>query len=138
MELPRFTPGHGQAKLTESVFQRQLVGQDGLATWLGWRSYHTRYSPGSDAGYPDLTLVHPVHGLLWLELKGGVRSSHPSVEQVAWLRALRDARQHAYLVHPADIEVVDLLLRGKVPYPTSAIEVAPHVQHLLEYEMRTR
>jgi hypothetical protein len=56
-----------------------------LAASLGWRTYHTRDSRGSEAGFPDLALLRvPV---LWLpELKterGRVRA-----EQQVWVDEL--------------------------------------------------
>lgn len=54
------------AHWTEKQFQQQVVS---LARILGWWVYHPYDSRRSTPGYPDLTLVHPRHGIIWRELK---------------------------------------------------------------------
>lgn len=53
------------AHWTESELQRFVRN---TARGLGWRCYHTRFSVGSDAGYPDLALCKPPRFIL-AELK---------------------------------------------------------------------
>ena len=68
---------------TEKQFQAQVVG---LAKQLGWMAYHTYDSRRSEPGYPDLTLVHPQHGLIFAELK--TEKGRVSPEQREWLEVL--------------------------------------------------
>lgn len=137
MHVPKFIPGAHQERLTEKQFQRQI---EDLAALLGWsRKYHNLYAVGSDPGYPDLTLLHPDLGVLWLEVKG-VRG-RPSAEQVGWLRDIRRAGFHGYVVFPRDIEIVDALLRGDIPplLPHRGItRVHPDVLPLIENEEKVR
>lgn len=57
------------------------------ATLAGWLVYHTRDSRGSEAGFPDLVLVHPGKGrLVFAELKGSQGRTSPG--QHRWLDAL--------------------------------------------------
>lgn len=103
-----------QDTLPESVFQPQVLS---MAANLGWtHRYHTHYAVGSDPGYPDLTLVHPSKGVVWLEIKGG-RNPKISERQVDWLEALQGAGQQAYLVYPADYDAVARLLHAGVADP---------------------
>jgi hypothetical protein len=60
----------------------------GLAKELGWMSYHTHDSRRSDAGWPDLALVHPIRGRFMIrELKDERRKV--TTEQADWLHALK-------------------------------------------------
>lgn len=89
------------------------------AAALGWRWYHTYNSIGSQAGWPDLILVHPGRkiALAW-ELKGHQRDGRilgPRRNQVEWLDWLRGARiVEARVVTPEDWQSNDVLrvLRG--------------------------
>jgi hypothetical protein len=71
----------------------------GLAKELGWLSYHTHDSRRSDAGWPDVALVHPKHGrFLVRELKTERGTVTP--EQRKWLEALADAGVDAGVWRP--------------------------------------
>ncbi len=83
--------------MTERDLQRQVTD---AAARLGWTCYHTRYSIGSDAGYPDLALDHPEHGALYLELKVGTNPVTPA--QRAWLQTLWEAGQHVAVIRETD------------------------------------
>lgn len=96
-----------QGQLTEKQFQAQVVQ---MAAFFGWRHYHNLYAIGSDRGYPDLTLVHPRHGVLWLELKGP--RGRPGPAQEEWIDTLRAAGQRAHIVYPTDFDMVAALLSG--------------------------
>lgn len=93
--------------ITEASFQKTVIG---MARVLKWTCFHPRYSIGSDAGYPDLTLIHPTHGALWLELK--TRRGRISEAQRDWIDRLTDAGQRAYIVYPDQFDVIEALLRG--------------------------
>lgn len=94
--------------ITEASFQKTVID---MARVLGWSCFHPRYSIGSDAGYPDLTMVHPTHGALWLELK--TRRGRISDAQRAWIDRLTAAGQRAYIVYPDQFDVIEALLRGE-------------------------
>ncbi|MDF2757514.1 MAG: hypothetical protein K0S99_145 [Thermomicrobiales bacterium] len=95
----------------ERDLQARVVG---MANALGWIHYATVYSIGADPGYPDLTLVHPEHGVIWLELK--TDRGRVSEAQREWIACLRDAGQRAWLVYPFDTEEggwLERVLRGE-------------------------
>lgn len=71
-----------------------------LASYLGWKYFHPHNSRHSVPGYPDLTLVHPEHGIIWRELKTdkGRVSSH----QVEWIAAINKAGGSAGVWNLAD------------------------------------
>ena len=132
--MPRFTAPAAQVNLTERQYQGQIAD---LAAALGWtRRYHTTYSIGSDRGYPDLTLIHPRYGPLWLEVKG--KNGRPSMEQVLWVQDIRRAGLHAYIVYPRDIELVEALLRGECGPPDRDGRPVVYLKPLLTNEERTR
>lgn len=61
-----------------------------LAKELGWMSYHTHDARRSDAGWPDVALVHPKGGRFMVrELK--TERGTVTKEQREWLHALADA-----------------------------------------------
>ncbi len=107
---PSITAPHYQGNLTERQFQRLVTD---MADALGWSWHHETYSLGSAPGYPDLTLVHPRHGVVWLELK--TPRGKISEAQRLWIARLREAGQHADIVYPSDLDRVESLLRGKTP-----------------------
>jgi hypothetical protein len=95
-------------KISEKEFQRDVVK---MASDLGWTHYHTVYAVGADTGYPDLTLVHPRHGVIWLELK--TYAGTVSWEQTQWIELLRESGQMAFIVYPDVIDFIQSLLEGK-------------------------
>lgn len=92
---------------------------------FGWMRYHTHDARRSPEGFPDDVLVHPRWRLTIIaELKGfqNIRTTprlgKPTAEQVAWLQALRDAGQFAYLWTPLDVDLIDRVLEhGNVDGP---------------------
>lgn len=66
---------------SEADFQLAVIQ---IATYNGWRHYHTHDSRHSVAGFPDLVLVRPPR-LLVVELKA--EGGRVSVEQAAWIGA---------------------------------------------------
>jgi hypothetical protein len=107
------------AQVTEAELQAFVVR---TARLLGWRVFHSRYSIGSDAGWPDLCAVHPQQQrVLWMELKREGRwptrtrlvNGRLRQGQDAWLSTLTEAGQEAYLVWPSSRdEVAELLQYG--------------------------
>jgi hypothetical protein len=79
--------------VTETEFEQAIVD---LAHTFGWKVAAFRPAQTGKGwrtpvkydgkGFPDLTLVHPVRGVIFRELKVGYRSLEP--EQEAWGSAL--------------------------------------------------
>lgn len=141
LSIPWIQPGANQAKQTEKEWSRQIVGDSAIFGWV--RHYHNLYAVGSDSGYPDLTLIHPEHGVLWLELKGGTRSTI-YVRQIDWIEDLQAAGLHAYIAKPKDYDAVQHLLRGNVDRPRHGArglvtigDYDPKVWDLLKYQDRS-
>lgn len=71
-----------------------------------------RAIPDRDAaGFPDLVLVHPEHGLVFAELK--MPGRRPDPEQIEWLRALRSAYARVFVWDTADQDEIVEVLDGK-------------------------
>lgn len=83
---------------TEAQFQQVVMS---AARRLGWRIYHTHDSRRSQPGFPDLVLVHTLHGVLWRELKRA-KGGRVSPEQAEWLEHLTIAGQDARIWRPQD------------------------------------
>jgi len=140
VSTPWIAAGSLQRNLTEAQWEQQIRS---MAALLGWtRVYHTYDARGSDKGYPDLTLVSPRFGVLWLETKG--RTGRPSLKQIDWIEELQTAGEHAYIVKPEDYDTVQHILRGNVDRPRQGamglltIEAYdPKVWDLLKYQDRS-
>ena len=82
---------------------------------LGYRVYHTTFSLGSGAGYPDLTIVgRDGRGrarCLFVELKTQRGTVTPA--QRDWLAWIADCGQEAYVWRPSDFEAALAILRGE-------------------------
>lgn len=92
---------------SEAALQAAVVD---VAQLLGWWVYHTRNSRGSNAGWPDLTLIKPPR-VVFMELKT-VRG-RASGEQLLVLDLLRGCGVPAFLFRPSDwTEIIDVLLGG--------------------------
>ena len=102
-------------ELLEDAWQRQVIG---LASFYGWRTYHTHDSRRSQRGYPDLTLIRPPE-LIFAELK--TRTGRISPEQAAWLADLEQIPGvDTYIWRPADFDDVHArLARGRNLTPAS-------------------
>lgn len=91
---------------TEAVFQSQVMQ---LAKALGWGPiYHTRYSLGSRAGYPDLHLLRGPRSV-FIELK--TMKGVVSKAQEEWIAALRAAGHEAYVFRPSDQARIEEVFR---------------------------
>ena len=104
--------GAGEDLGREAAFQARVIA---AAQGYGWLVYHTFDSRRSAKGYPDLTMAHPDHGLIFAELKR--EGGKPSPEQEDWLATLRlaahgDARVVVALWRPSDWDEVVRALRG--------------------------
>lgn len=63
----------------EAIFQSLIIA---AAEAAGWLVYHTQDSRRCQAGFPDLVLAHPAHGLVFAELKAN--TGKLSAEQIRW------------------------------------------------------
>ena len=84
-----------------------------LARYRNWMTYHTAFSRGSEAGWPDLVLLHPrTRRCLFVELKredGAVTAS-----QQAWLDALADCGFETGVWRPSHLPaVIPAVLAGR-------------------------
>lgn len=90
----------------EADFTRIVIS---AATERQWLAYHTHDSRRSQAGFPDLVVVHPEHGAIYAELK--MPEKYPTPMQRVWLTTLLRAGHRVYLWRPADyrriVEVLD-------------------------------
>jgi hypothetical protein len=124
--------GPGVENWTEAQFQRAVID---VAAFYGWSyRYHTYDSRRSEIGFPDLVLVKPGTGILFLELKVG--KNRPSEEQVSWLRGLRQSAVHAYCVYPKDLDLIQGLLRNEYAAPNLSGATRKELVPLIENEFK--
>ena len=71
--------------MREKEFQASVLK---AAKQFGWLPYHTLFSRGSAAGFPDLILVRGAV-MICLELKSDSKSAVESVAQKEWIHALK-------------------------------------------------
>ncbi len=107
---------------TEAAWQKTVLK---AAHLLGWSSYHSRFSVGSKAGFPDLVLWHPRFGFFFAELKReSGRLTSAQAEHLESLgeaaRAIADelpgyptARVVVGCYKPSDWETVERVLKGE-------------------------
>lgn len=94
---------------SEKAFDADLFNSArGLATRLGYSSYHVFRPRGSKAGFPDRTIWRD--RLLFAELKTMAKSSQPTELQVATLTELAKAGAEVYLWRPSDMEEIGQIL----------------------------
>jgi len=112
----------GWRQLSEKQFQDQVLA---LARIQGWRCFHANdsrkmvrrgnsYIPVGDndaKGFPDCCMVHPLRGIVFLELKKELGKTTP--EQDEWLAALQQAGVEARVVRPSDWDWIVTLLAGR-------------------------
>lgn len=95
------------AELLEKDWDAQLfASRTGLASRLGWRSYHTLRSKGSQPGFPDRLLARD--RLIYAELK--TTAGRLSALQRGWLDLLAYAGGEVYLWRPDDLEEIGRVL----------------------------
>lgn len=96
------------ATVTEKEWQAQVVRWAERAGWYVYHTYDSRRSPG---GFPDLVLVRPDRGILFVELKS-VRGKLTDQQQM-WNEALETASRFGCLVdvwRPDDEALVKRML----------------------------
>lgn len=97
-------------KITEREWQ---VTIETLARWCGWRVYHTYDSRRSNAGFPDLVLVHPDGRLIFAELK--TETGKVTKAQEAWLHDLESADKPTAVVwRPSSIDAAKKALERPI------------------------
>ena len=102
---PRPDSPEGQARGAEPVTEKDLLRDvRALAARHGWLSFHAFTSTRSEPGFPDLVLVHPHKGVLFVELKAA--SGRLSRDQEEWLRVLRAAGAEVYCWRPRDGDAI--------------------------------
>lgn len=114
MKKPRKAISSSSApKLTESVFQRQVLN---LSRSFGWEDYHTTFSLGSKPGFPDLILWHPERKLfLFVEIKtetGKLQDNQHERLLSLYAAAKNNKAENVkvYLWRPKDIEQITRIL----------------------------
>lgn len=94
-------------EVTERQLQAQVLD---LLAQAGFRlRYHTHDSRRSAAGYPDVCAVR--ERIVFLELK--TRLGKLSAAQKDWLDGLLAAQTEAYLIRPADLDALALVLTAR-------------------------
>lgn len=91
----------------ERQFMNAIISN---ARQLGFRVFHPEISQGSEAGYPDLTIVGH-NALIFLETKGPGTKTRITPKQQAWIDELQAAGQTAMIVYPDDFDTVMELLQ---------------------------
>jgi hypothetical protein len=83
-----------------------------LAGYTGWIFYHTRWSKGSEAGFPDCVLANAKQQrVIYAELKSPTGTPTPA--QVLWLDTLDAAGCETALWRPLDLQtLIPAVLRG--------------------------
>lgn len=89
--------------LNEKEWDAFLYGaKDGVATTLGWTTYHTLRSKGSPAGFPDRTCWR--ERLLFVELKTMAKDSVLKPRQIEFLTGMARAGAEVYVWRPSDYD----------------------------------
>ena len=91
-----------------------------VARTFGWQVAHFRAArtkhgwttpvAADGAGFPDLVLIHPDHGLLWRELKSAQGRLSP--DQIRWGELLTATGADWAVWRPADMPVIVAQLSG--------------------------
>lgn len=106
---------------TEKELDSFLFGsKKGVATLLGWVSYHVLHSQGSSPGYPDRTCWR--ERVIWAELKS--ETNTPSVRQIAVMTGLAKAGGEVYLVKPQDADEFAKVLGSRSTFAGGALTSA--------------
>lgn len=112
--------------MTETQFLSQVLE---LAAMLGWSAAHFRPALTSRGwrtpvqgnlgkGFPDLVLVHPFRGVLFVELKSD--TGHVSADQAAVLALLSEAGARTALWRPRDFDAIAAVLVQPAAPPSAS------------------
>ncbi len=103
--------------LIEKDWDGFLFGtKKGVATTLGWVSYHTLRSKGSASGYPDRTCWR--ERLLFVELK--TEKNTPSESQIHFMTGIAKAGGEVYLWKPSDVDEAVRVLGSRAVFNAEA------------------
>ena len=99
------------AEPSEAEFQKAVIT---LAKLHRWKVMHTQpaqvragrwITPNTgDQGFPDLVMVHPIRGCIYVELKVG--KNQVSNTQWDWINTLEDAGQEVHVWRPKDLDKI--------------------------------
>ena len=99
------------AEVSEAEFQKAVITLAKLHRWKVMHTQPAQIRPGrwitpttGDQGFPDLCMVHPIRGTIFVELKTdkGVVSN----TQWEWLNMLEDAGQEVHVWRPKDLQKI--------------------------------
>lgn len=97
--------------ISEAALQRSLLE---VADHYGWTTHHEEDSRRSKPGLPDLICAHPVHGVVFIELKS--ESGYLKPSQKEWREVLTMCGARYFVFRPRDRFVADALFaRGEFP-----------------------
>ncbi len=88
------------------TFGWHVAGFRPARTSKGWRT-PVKYD---GKGFPDLTLAHPEHGVVFAELKADRGRLSP--EQAVWHAVLKAAGARVFIWYPSDANEIAALLSG--------------------------
>lgn len=106
----------------------RLVNEAGLQSFIielalrtGWRVFHPKKvqvqgkywftAQEGHVGYPDLTLAHTEHGLIFAELKAG--RNKLTEDQMIWREVLEACGAEFHVWRPADQDQIVKRLKGQ-------------------------
>ena len=90
--------------MSERDFQKQVTG---LFRELGWQVWHFD-DRQANAGFPDLTCLHPNGRLVFIELKNEIRK--PTDKQQDVINTLQRGKQEAFIFRPSDWDKIVALV----------------------------
>lgn len=97
--------------ISELALQKSLIE---VAEMYGWQVWHDNDSRRNNAGLPDLICAHPVHGVVFVELKSERGYLRPA--QKEWRDVLVMGGARYYVFRPRDRFVADdMFTKGKWP-----------------------
>lgn len=98
------------AQLRETWTEAQFQGAvEGLMREFGWHYYHTRFSLGSQGGFPDIVAWHPARGVhIFVELKKQAGKLTPA--QAETIHQLTLSGADTYIWRPSDWDTVYTVL----------------------------
>ncbi|CAB4167250.1 VRR-NUC domain containing protein [uncultured Caudovirales phage] len=96
---------------SEAEFQKAVITLAKLHRWKVMHTQPAQVRPGrwitpntGDQGFPDLVMVHPIRGTIFVELKVG--KNEVSNTQWDWINTLEDAGQEVHVWRPKDLDKI--------------------------------